>query len=85
MQCPVIKENTGLSTYIAPVTIFVCLFGCFTSQVNSYGHGGTVSLPTCNHTFFLGKLEQAANQYFLHILSLVMDNNPSLMVQKVGE
>ena len=22
------------------------LFGCFTSQVNSYGHGGTVSSPT---------------------------------------
>ena len=28
---------------------FVCLFCCFTSQVNSYGHGGTVSSP--NHTF----------------------------------
>ena len=28
---------------------FVCLFCCFTSQVNSYGHGGTVSAP--NHTF----------------------------------
>ena len=27
----------------------VCLFWCFTSQVNSYGHGGTVSSP--NHTF----------------------------------
>ena len=50
-------------------------FCCFTSQVNSYGHGGTVSSP--NHTFFLGKLEKAVNQYFLHILSLVTDNNPS--------
>ena len=39
---------------------FVCLFVCFTSQVNSYGHCGTVSSP--NHTFFLGKLEQAVNQ-----------------------
>ena len=28
---------------------FVCLFCCSTSQVNSYGHGGTVSSP--NHTF----------------------------------
>ena len=28
---------------------FVSLFCCFTSQVNSYGHGGTVSSP--NHTF----------------------------------
>ena len=53
---------------------FVCLFCCFMSQVNSYGHGGTVSSP--NHTFFLGKLEQAVNQYFVHILSLVTDNNP---------
>ena len=40
--------------------LFVCLFVCFTSQVNSYGHCGTVSSP--NHTFFLGKLEQAVNQ-----------------------
>ena len=37
-----------------------CLFCCFTSQVNSYGHCGTVSSP--NHTFFLGKLEQAVYQ-----------------------
>ena len=35
---------------------------------------GAVSSP--NH-FFLGKLEQAVNQYFVHILSLVTDNNPS--------
>ena len=27
--------------------------------------------------FFLGKLEQAVNQYFVHILLLVTDNNPS--------
>ena len=26
-------------------------------------------------TLFLGKLEQAVNQYFVHILSLVTDNN----------
>ena len=55
----------------------VCLFlfCCFTPQVNSYGHGGTVSSP--KYTFFLGKLEQAVNQNFVHILSLVSDNNPS--------
>ena len=28
-------------------------------------------------TLFPGKLEQAVNQYFVHILSLVTDNNPS--------
>ena len=51
------------------------------SQVNSYGHGGTVSSP--NHTF-PGKLEQAVNQYFVHILLLVTDNNPSWMIQRKG-
>ena len=25
--------------------MFICLFCCFRSQVNSYGHGGTVSSP----------------------------------------
>ena len=53
----------------------ICLFCCFTSHVNSYGHDETVS--SSSHTFSLGKLEQAVNQYFVHILSLVTDNNPS--------
>ena len=34
--------------------------------------------------FFLDKLEQAVNQYLLHILSLVTDNNPSRMIQQKG-
>ena len=34
---------------------------------------GQLTLPH----FFLGKHEQAVNQYFVHILSLVTDNNPS--------
>ena len=38
---------------------------------NTYGNVGTVSSP--NHTFFLGKLGQAVNQNFVHILSLVTD------------
>ena len=33
-----------------------CLFLCFTSQVNSYGHGGTVSSP--NHTFSWASLNK---------------------------
>ena len=55
----------------------VCCFKTHALAGNSYGHVGTVSSP--NHTFFLGKLEQAVNQYFVHIilLSLVTDNNPS--------
>ena len=36
--------------------------------------GRSVYLTTL---FFLGKLEQAVNQYFLHILLLVTDNNSS--------
>ena len=43
---------------------------------NSYGHGRMVSSP--NHTFFLGKLEQTVNQYFVHILSLVTDKKSFL-------
>ena len=43
--------------------------------VNSYGHVGMVSSP--NHTFSLGKLEQAVNKYLVHILLLVTDNNAS--------
>ena len=34
--------------------------------------------------FFLGRLEQAVNQYFMHILSLVTDNHPSRMIQRKG-
>ena len=36
--------------------LFVCSFCCFTSQVNSYGHGGTVSSP--NHTFSWASLKK---------------------------
>ena len=42
--------------------------------VKSYVHVETVSSP--NHIFFLGILDQAVNQYFVHILSLVTGNNP---------
>ena len=35
--------------------LFVCLFCCFTSQVNILGHGGTVSLST----IILGLLAQS--------------------------
>ena len=55
--------------------LFVCLFLLLyvpSQQLWSLRDG---QLP--NHTFFLGKLEQAVNQYFVHILSLVTDNNPS--------
>ena len=37
-------------------TDLFCLFCCFTSQVNSYGHGGTVSSP--NHTFSWASLNK---------------------------
>ena len=35
--------------------------------------------------FFLGKLEQAVNQYFVHILSIITDNNPWMNQWKGGE
>ena len=50
------------------------------TELSSYLHVGMVSSPS--HTFFLGKLEQVVNQYFVHILSLVTDNSPSWMNQQ---
>ena len=74
------------TTSVKPDQILICdtsvsIFTCARSwfglllyiPVNSYGHFGTVSSP--NHRFFLGKLYQAVNQYFVDILSLVIGNN----------
>ena len=55
--------------------LFFCLFFWFDFilyvPAKSYGHVGMVS--SHNHTVFPG---QAFNQYFVHIISLVTDNNP---------
>ena len=61
---------------------FVCLLCCFTSEVNSYGHGGTVS--SLKHTFSWASLNNQFYQYFVRILSLVIQNNPSWMIQRKG-
>ena len=74
-----VKQYRAMATcqvFILIRIYVVCLFCCFTSQNNSYVHGGTVS--SSNHTFFLGRLEQAVNQQFVHILSLVSDKQPFL-------
>ena len=62
----------------SPTENSFCLFVCFvalrpksTAMVMA---GRSVHLTTF---FFLGKLEQAVHQYFMHIFSLVTDNNPS--------
>ena len=52
MLCVVAVCNIFMTTGIN----LVCLFCCFTSQVNSYGHGGTVSSP--NHTFSWASLNK---------------------------
>ena len=45
------------------------------ASVNSYGHDEELS----SHTYFyLSKLDEAVNQYFVHILSLVTDKNPRI-------
>ena len=50
----------------------VCLFGLMlNAPINSYGHVETVSLS--RHTFSPGQ----AYQYFVHILLILTDNNPS--------
>ena len=54
--------------------LFVCLFCYFKSQSTAMVMAGrSVHLST----LFLGKLEQEVNQYLVHILSFVTDNNPS--------
>ena len=56
----------------------------FTSiKVNSYGHVRTVSSPY--HNFPGQTWLKAVNQYFMHILPLVTDNNPSWILSKGGE
>ena len=62
------------------ILCFVCVFalGCKSTAMVMVGR--SVHLTT----LFLGKLVQAVNQYFVHILSLVTDNNPSSMIQLKG-
>ena len=57
------------------------LFGLMLKvAVNSYGHVRTVTSP--KHTIFMGKLNLAVNQYFVPILLLVTDNNPSRISER---
>ena len=54
--------------------LFVCLFVALRPKSTAMVIAGqSVHLTT----LFPGKLEQAVNQHFVHILSLVTDNNPS--------
>ena len=67
-----------LETSVLIVTLFVFMFVLLLYvPVDSYGHCWTVFSP--NHTYLLGKLEQAVDQHFMHILTFVhiTDNNPS--------
>ena len=55
--------------------MFVCLFVLLLYAPSQQLWPWRDSQFTLPH-FFLGKLEQAVNQYFVHIISLVTDNNP---------
>ena len=63
-------------------TLF-CLFCCFTSQINSYGHCGTVSSP--NHTFSWAGLKKRLTSNLCTYSRFVTDNNPSWINQRKGE
>ena len=56
------------------IVCFVCFVALCPKSTAMVMAGRSVHLTTL---FYLGKLEQAVNQYFVHILSLVTDNNPS--------
>ena len=67
--------SLALTVLISNVNFFGFFALMLCIPVTSYGHVGMVSSP--NHTFFLDKLDQAVNQYLVHILLLVTDNKPS--------
>ena len=68
-------EQMPLHSCICIIVIFfVCFVALRPKSTAKVMAGRSVHLTTL---FFLGKLEQAVNQYFVHILSLVTDNNPS--------
>ena len=60
--------------YISLLKGFVVVFVSLRPKSKAMVMAGRSAHPT---TLFLGKLEEAINQYFVHILSLVTDNNPS--------
>ena len=55
----------------------VCLFVCFVALRPKSTDMVMAGRSSHLITLFLGKLEQAVKQYFVHILSLVADNHPS--------
>ena len=56
------------------MVLFVCFVALRPKSTAMVMVGRSVHLTTL---FFLGKLEQAVNQCFVHIISNVTDNNPS--------
>ena len=56
--------------------IFKC-FVCFVALRPKSTAKVMAGRPVHLTKLFLGKLEQAVNQYFVHILLRVTDNNPS--------
>ena len=59
------------SKCLGQLKCFLCFFCFFTSQVNSYGHGGTVSSP--NHTFSWASLNKQLTSTSGHLLKLVLN------------
>ena len=63
------------------VLLIVCFVALRPKSTAMVMAGRSVHLTTP----FLGKLEQTVNQYFVHKLSLVTDNNPWMIQKKGGE
>ena len=72
IKLPSVFKTFVLSFFKTGVT-FVCFVALHPKSTAMVMAGQSVHLTT----FFLGKLEQAVNQYFVHILLLVTDNNLS--------
>ena len=63
-----------------PQNLFVCFVALCPKSTAMVMAGRSVHLTTLFSWASLNKV----NQYFLHILSLVTDNNPSEMIQQKG-
>ena len=75
-----LTQDIGRQVRASPTSVFVCFVALRPKSTAMVMAWRSFKLTT----LFLGKLDQVVNQYFVHILSLVTDNNPSWMIQQKG-
>ena len=77
IKVPVSIKTLVLSILSGQLRRLYCLFVIFVALRSKSTAMDMAGWSVHLTTLFLGKLEQAVNQYFVHTLSIVTDNNPS--------